>query len=376
MMMFLPEGSRDEMGSVVNKRFHVMEVFRKVVSTRGYQQIATPLLEYATTFTNEHVGMKLQEMMKWFNANGDIEVLRPDWTIAIARALSTQPQEPQKYAYQGSVFKLNTPGVEFHQIGIEMIHIPDLMGESESLLMAQTFLKQLGVGSCIIELGHTDIYESLAQELSLSTIAAENLRQAMHDKKKDEVYQIAKANGSIETAEELAALVDAFGSIEIIAEYEHRWENRKDLLEILQHIKQLVAILQQSGSEDILVDLGRVKNQPYYSGMMFRGFLPSSGVVCFSGGRYDRLYEQFGNSVSAVGLAFDVDVLVDQVQDSEQKETICIIASPETISYSEQIRSEFPEAIVDVQSEPVDREKYDKVLEIVNRNGKYEVVEK
>src|SRR5690606_41234910 len=82
-----------------------------------------------------------------------------------------------------------------------------------------------------------------------------------------------------------------------IAEYEHRWENRKDLLEILQHIKQLVAILQQSGSEDILVDLGRVKNQPYYSGMMFRGFLPSSGVVCFSGGRYDRLYEQFGNSV-------------------------------------------------------------------------------
>ena len=66
-------------------------------------------------------------------------------------------------------------------------------------------------------------------------------------------------------------------------------------------------MLQSMGETDIIVDLGRVKNLPYYSGMMFRGFLKENGATCYSGGRYDKLYEQFEQSISAVGLAFDAE---------------------------------------------------------------------
>src|SRR6185437_5914514 len=105
---------------------------------------------------------------------------------------------PQKWAYAGSVFKQNMPGVEHHQAGVEMIHMPELMGESESLLMAQSFLQEIHVGSCVIELGHAGIYEHLAAKLTISKLDRERLRIAMHDKKKDEVYQIAAANGDQE----------------------------------------------------------------------------------------------------------------------------------------------------------------------------------
>ncbi|MBS4179306.1 ATP phosphoribosyltransferase regulatory subunit [Lederbergia citrea] len=374
--MFLPAGSRDEKGMAVSSRSHVMEEFRKVATLRGYKEISTPVVEYATTFTNKHVGMKLQEMMKWFNAEGEIEVLRPDWTTAIARALSTEEKRPQKWVYQGSVFKRNMPGVEYHQAGVEIIHLPELMGESESLLMAQSVLKELGVNNSLIELGHTGIYESLANELQLTCTDAERLRLAMHDKKKDEVYQIAKDNGSKETASEMAALVDAFGTMDIITEYEERWKDRDSILSILQHIKKLAQILQQSGSGEILIDLGRVKNLPYYSGIMFRGFLPESGGVCFSGGRYDRLYEQFGKSISAVGLAFDIEVLANQIKESDERQRICIIAGEESLAYAEQLRASFENCIVDVQPEQMDKGNYTKILEIKTSNGEFEVIEK
>ena len=99
-----------------------------MITLRGIREIYTPVIEYASTFTNDHVDMKLQNMMKWFNSEGEIEVLRPDWTTAIARALSTQEKKPQKWAYLGSVFKRNMPGVEYHQAGVEFIHLPKLDG--------------------------------------------------------------------------------------------------------------------------------------------------------------------------------------------------------------------------------------------------------
>lgn len=374
--MFLPTGSRDEMGVAVSSRFHVIEKFRKVATLRGYNEIATPVIEYASTFTNEYVDMKLQNMMKWFNSEGEIEVLRPDWTIAIARALSTQEKVPQKWAYAGSIFKQNMPGVEQHQAGVEMIHMPELMGESESLLMAQSFLREVGADKNVIELGHAGIYEKLAEELKLTKHDSERLRVAMHDKKKDEVFQIAAENGSKDQANELASLVDAFGQKEIIEEYEKRWNNKPELLHMLSHMKKLMLIIEESGNEEILVDLGRVKNLPYYSGIMFRGFLKESGTVCFSGGRYDRLYDQFNERVSAVGLAFEVDVLAEHIQLKNKREKVCIIASEKTLVFAEKMRDRLSDYIVDVQPANAQLDEYNKVFEIVKINGEFEVVEK
>lgn len=373
--MFLPADSRDEMGLSVSNRLEVLEKFRKAATFRGYKQISTPVVEYASTFTNEFVGMKLQDMMKWFNSEGEIEVLRPDWTTAIARALSSQEKHPQKWSYQGSVFKRSMPGIEYHQAGIEIIHMPPLLGECESLLMAHSFLNDLGISDYVIELGHTDLFESLVSELSLSLEDAERLRQAMHDKRKDEVYHIALNSGDKETAKELAALVDAYGGIEVITEYEERWKDKEVLLLMLQQMKQLALILQEAGSGEILVDLGRVKNLPYYSGMMFRGFLKKTGDVCFSGGRYDRLYDRFKEDVSAVGLAFVIDVLAEQLE-SDRLQKVCIIADATALVYAETVREQYDGWIVDVQAEMPQIENYDKVIEIKYTDGKYEVLER
>lgn len=364
------------MGPAVSNRFSVMEKFRKVVTLRGYEMISTPVVEYASTFTNDYVNMKLQNMLKWFNSEGEIEVLRPDWTTAIARALSSQEATPQKWAYQGSIFRTDRPGMECNQAGIEILHMPLLMGESESLLMAHSFLKEMGMEDYVIELGHANIYESLVSNLQFAKDDAEKLHQAMHDKKKDEVYHIVLNNGGKEAAAELAALVDAYGDIGIIDEYEKRWKDQEHLLQILEQMKKVAHILKASGSGDILVDLGRVKNLPYYSGMMYRGFLKKNGGVCFSGGRYDKLYDRYGQNVSAAGLAFDLDILAEQYEEENTKQRICIIANMDTIVYAEKLRKSYENCIVDVQLDAANTKNYDKVVEIQFNDGKYEVLEK
>ncbi|WP_186577346.1 ATP phosphoribosyltransferase regulatory subunit [Aquibacillus kalidii] len=374
--MFLPAGSQDEIGNRLNSRLKAYEIFRQVTTKRNFKQISTPVVEYANTFTNKYAGMELQNMLKWFNRDGEIEVLRPDWTTAIARALVSQHPSQLKWSYQGSIFRSDKHGTESRQAGVEIVHTTPLLGESECLLTAIHYLKELHIDHYLIELGHTGIFDELTSPLKLETDQLEKLRMAMHDKRKDEVYQIVANSGNSNIADQLSMLIDAYGSFDVLEKYEKLWAGNSRLLDILGHLKQLAVLLKDLGVQDILVDLGRVKNLPYYCGTMFRGFLATDGSTCFSGGRYDKLYEQFNEQISAVGLAFDVDVLADHYSLQEKIDKICIIANEETHVYAENLRTTYPEAIVDIQYTLINEGDYDKILQIVKENDEYKVVQK
>lgn len=372
--MFLPSGSQDEFGNVVRNRNMVCEVFREIIEDRGFVEISTPLVEYASTFTNKYVGMELQNLLKWFNRNGEIEVLRPDWTSAIARALVRLKSKQTKWAYQGSVFREDQPGIEKRQIGIEIIQTPKLLGESECLFLAKELLEKLNIHEYTVELGHTDIFEELTKTMELKEAEKERLRVAMHNKRKDEVYAIAVQYGDKNIADELALLIDAYGSVDILKDYEKRWSKKESMSAIIHHLNRIIAILKEVNIGDIMVDLGRVKNLPYYSGIMFRGYSSDNGDLCFSGGRYDKLYDQFDTKVSAVGLAFDVDNLANKMEISSKKERVCIVATDDTLAFAEKYRKEYKHGIVDIVYEINPFVSYDKVLYVKNNNDKLEVV--
>ncbi|MDC3426213.1 ATP phosphoribosyltransferase regulatory subunit [Aquibacillus sp. 3ASR75-11] len=367
--MFLPAGSQDEVGNKLNNQARVYEIFRNVTKKRNYQPIATPVVEYATTFTNAYAGMQLNNMLKWFNGDGEIEVLRPDWTTAVARALMKQSSTQQKWTYQGSVFVRDKPGMESRQAGIEVIHASTFYGESECLLTARAFLEELNIEDYLIELGHTGIFDELTAHLQLSDKQLDSLRQAMHDKRKDEVFQLASLHGDTETAEALTGLVEAYGSFDVIDAYEKRWKSNERLLSIIQHIKKLANLLKETGVNDVIVDLGRVKNLPYYCGTMFRGFLKQNGATCFSGGRYDKLYEQFDKGISAVGLAFDVDFLSEQIANEPNQEKVCILATDESLAYAERLRKDYKDSIVDVRYSVESDHSYDVLVKVVRKNN-------
>ncbi|KAB8138839.1 ATP phosphoribosyltransferase regulatory subunit [Gracilibacillus oryzae] len=373
--MFLPAGSQDETGVQIANRLKASEIFRKVSEKRNFKAISTPVVEYAHTFTNEIAGMDLQSMLKWFNSEGEIEVLRPDWTAAVARAIAKQHQSFQKWSYQGSVFRMDKDGTENRQAGIEIVHADPFLGESECLLTAIQYLKEIGLEEYVIELGHTAIFEQIIKPLKLDLKEEEALRMAMHDKRMDLVEELL-SNYPEEIKDALVQLIDAYGGSDVITHYEHVWANQPELLAILQHIRQLINLLEATGVSEVIVDLGRVKNLPYYDGIMFRGFVTTDGSTCFSGGRYDRLYKQFEQETSAVGLAFDVDQLALHMETKDSLTKACIIATPETHSIAEKYREDLPEDIVDIQYHVHNEAIYSAIYTVILDNNQYKVVKR
>nr|WP_275581448.1 ATP phosphoribosyltransferase regulatory subunit [Amphibacillus cookii] len=366
MIVFLPAGSQDQIGEKLNKQAHVNQMFRTVVQRRDYKAIETPVVEYAETFTNPHVGMDFSKLLKWFDREGEIEVLRPDWTTAIARALMKQHRSQLKWFYQGSIFRQDKNGIESRQAGIEIIRTDAFLGEMESLFTAVDFLSALSIDNYMVELGHTGIFEYLTTPLGLDRKEEGLLRAAMHDKKKDVVYRLVLEKGHEDIAEQLVTLTQAFGGKSVLDDYMEKWQDVHELKEIICLLKKLVNALEELGDIDVTVDLGRVKQLPYYSGTMFRGYLTSSGDICFSGGRYDKLYKQFNQNISAVGLAFDVDQLAKIIKPQLEAKRLCIVASPNTHVKAEKMRRDYPEFRVDIQYQMPSSDQYDQIIQLAD----------
>lgn len=373
--MFLPNGSKDEKGSIVSLRADIYETFRAIAKARGYREISTPVIEYAETFTNEAVGMDLSSMHKWFNRDGGIEVLRPDWTPGIARALAKDHSGQKLWAYHGSVFRDNIPGSEFRQAGVEILHAPGLSGEAECLLVAKKMMDTLGIENYLIELGHSGIFAELVNTFKCPKNEFDKLRLAMHDKRQDEVFRIASHYAERSEAEELANIAGAFGSLDILDYYETRWRENPTLSTIVNQLRHLAELLQAAGVPELAVDLGRVKNLPYYSGAMFRGYAKVSGDLCFSGGRYDRLYKQFGQSMMAVGMAFDVDALAAVASTKTERESIALIADENSLLAAEHARDDFPGCTVVVCEEGEPLNGYDRVFRMIKNGQDWEAEE-
>ena len=57
----------------------------------------------------------------------------------------------------------------------------------------------------------------------------------------------------------------------------------------------------------LMVDLGLVQRNDYYTGVVFSGYVQGHGGPVLTGGRYDNLCGRFGPDMPAMGFAMDMD---------------------------------------------------------------------
>jgi ATP phosphoribosyltransferase regulatory subunit len=61
----------------------------------------------------------------------------------------------------------------------------------------------------------------------------------------------------------------------------------------------------------IVYDLGEVRGLEYYTGIHFEVYIARAGRAAGAGGRYDDLMGRFGRPMPAVGVALDLDTIVE-----------------------------------------------------------------
>ncbi|MGZ8391840.1 MAG: ATP phosphoribosyltransferase regulatory subunit, partial [Gemmatimonadales bacterium] len=79
----------------------------------------------------------------------------------------------------------------------------------------------------------------------------------------------------------------------------------------LQHLLTLDAALTAKERAHIVYDLGEVRGLEYYTGIHFELYIAGAGRAAGSGGRYDDLMGRFGRQMPAVGVALDLDTIVE-----------------------------------------------------------------
>ena len=107
----------------------------------------------------------------------------------------------------------------------------------------------------------------------------------------------------------LRAIPHLTGGRDVISEARGLIRNDRSI-QALDHLEEIYRVFERLGLERRLtIDLGEIQGFDYYTGILFRAYVPQLGFEVANGGRYDGLPVTFGVDLPAVGFSFSLDRL-------------------------------------------------------------------
>jgi histidyl-tRNA synthetase len=156
-------GTHDLLFDEARKHQYVVQTARELTALYGYEEIHTPIFEFATVF-NRTLGdtsdIVSKEMYTFADKGGDLLCLRPEGTAGIVRAFISNElkrQLPLKFFSNGPMFRYERPQKgryrQFHQLGVELLGVETPQADIEVIAQAALLLEKLGIA----DLAYLDI---------------------------------------------------------------------------------------------------------------------------------------------------------------------------------------------------------------------------
>ena len=305
--IYLPDEAATK--RVVEER--LLGVFRRW----GYREVVTPTYEYFDVLS-KGTDVDLQEgMFKLVDReSGRLLALRADITPQIARIVASRLRDepkPLRLAYVTNVFRDAEPQVgryrEFYQAGVELVGLPNPEGDAEMIAMTVEGLQALGLSDFQIDVGQTDFFRGMLEDLGADAESARGLRSALGRKDVSALERRVAALGApAAVTEALLALPTLYGRGDVLERAERLVKNARSEA-ALANLAEVYRLLRLYGLADsVLLDLGEVRGFDYYSGVHFEAYVSGLGAPLVGGGRYDQMLGRFGYDCPATGFAFEV----------------------------------------------------------------------
>lgn len=154
----IPTGTKDALPEET-RRWQYLELrIRNVMRRYRYEEIRTPVFEYTELFTRsigEATDVVGKEMYTFTDKGGESLTLRPEMTASVMRAYIQHnlggQQGVNKLYYIGPMFRQERPQKgrlrQFHQFGCESLGSPAPEADVETMLVALTIYRELGIHS-------------------------------------------------------------------------------------------------------------------------------------------------------------------------------------------------------------------------------------
>lgn len=322
-MIKAQRGTKDILGEDTLTWQKIQDSARNIFQSANYQEIRTPIFE-ATELFKRGVGDStdiVNKEMYTFSTGGKDKnessiTLRPENTAGVVRAYIehniSRQSPPQKFWYFGPMFRYERPQAgrqrQFHQIGIELFGVEDPAADAEAILMAQEFLKSVGVDNLEVELNTLGCPK-----------CREEYRNSIREVLKPYLDELCD-DCKIRYEKNPLRILDC--KDENCQKIFERKEIKKVILndyvcpECAQHFEQVKKYL-----DALNIKYSRnkmlVRGLDYYNRTVFEiksNSLGSQNAVC-GGGRYDGLVQMLGGTPTpAVGWALGVERLFELIE--------------------------------------------------------------
>ncbi|MBE3597319.1 MAG: ATP phosphoribosyltransferase regulatory subunit [Limnochordaceae bacterium] len=308
-----PPGTYDALPPQAQERRRLEARLRTLFELWGYEEVITPTFELDEVVAQAGGQPSGRQTYRFVDRDGQVMVLRPDWTAAVARLVAGRMRGaplPIRLFYVGSVFRYDRrrpdDSREFGQAGVELMGAQGPVADAEVMALAWESCRQAGIPDPHVEVGHAGYVQALLGQLPVES--AQAARRALV--RRDLVaYEAALAGAGVPppAARALEALVDARGGVEVVeAAYRacpagEGQAALRSVLELFEHLRAL-------GLEDhVAFDLGMVKDLDYYTGAIFEVYAPDGDASLATGGRYDTLLGRLGMPLASTGCAVSLD---------------------------------------------------------------------
>jgi ATP phosphoribosyltransferase regulatory subunit len=310
----LPKGAKIYLPDEATRKRAVEERLADVFRRWGYREVVTSAYEYFDVLS-QGTDHDLQErMFKMVDReSGRLLALRADVTPQIARIVATRMRDepkPLRLRYVTNVFRYDEPHVgryrEFYQAGVELIGLPNPEGDAEMIAMTVEGLRALGLERFQIDVGQTEFFRGILEDVAADPAISRDLRSALGHKDLSALERlVGELHAPAAVTELLLALPTLYGRGDVLDRAERLVKNPRSEA-ALANLAEVYRLLRAYGLADsVLLDLGEVRGFDYYSGVHFEAYVSGLGASLVGGGRYDQMLARFGYDCPATGFAFE-----------------------------------------------------------------------
>ncbi len=312
----LPSGFRDILFDEARARRQIEATFADVFGQYQYREIVPSGVEFLDVYTRANQSVR-DATFKFLDRDDNLLSLRADFTPAIARIVAAGAlgdETPHRLWYAGSVYRKTDVNRgrfhEFRQIGAELIGTASRESDVEIAKTALGCLDAMGFNDVQLHINHAGVFRGLIGSLGLSDESLRKVKTEIDHKDMRRVANRLETQGvDPGIRAQLEAVCRCVGGRELL--------DATALLITNEEAKAAVGRLTEVADdlspwkERIIFDLTEIDELEYYTGMMFAFFSPRLSSELGRGGRYDRLLQEFGRALPAIGFSFSVDGLAE-----------------------------------------------------------------
>ena len=149
MTVKLPQGVKDSLVQESYNLNEIKKVLREKFLLSGFNFVQSAGLEYYDTYANIKSSISQSKMFKMTDKDGNLIVLRPDTTLAVARiAAPKMKEETAKLCYFSNTYDFSASGNsyrEVNQAGVEILGQNGAFADAQVIAFAIEGLLSVGL---------------------------------------------------------------------------------------------------------------------------------------------------------------------------------------------------------------------------------------